>query len=304
MESQTKKLEGTAREVALLRQELEAANRRLQLEKEMSNEGEAHGSGGLTIGWLMFTLLYREAIHAKELQIANTIENLKKETKRATENLEEQLKQKASEAASLSSIAERLGQELSNIRADLAQAQAEADRAKAAAAAASAAVATSGAIFPSLSGISSGGGGFFSTSATSLNQAIDSFNASSSQVNQASPRTSMSISSSSRPTQQPESFADLLGRSSSIDLTSSITSLNSPGGGSGRTLLANSMKEKELALKFEHVSELLTEAEEQIQKLINQEKLLKEEIRRYERMGKMENLVSFLCSTILFYTYF
>ncbi|KAJ3417302.1 hypothetical protein HDV05_005758 [Chytridiales sp. JEL 0842] len=262
LETQTKKMEGNAREVALLRQELETANRRVELEKEMS----------------------AEALHAKELQLNNMLDALKKEAKRAAESLEEQLKQKTSEAGSLSSIAERLGQELSSLRSELAQAQADADRAKAAAAAASAAVASSGAILPSLSGISTGGGGFFSGNTGSFSQSVESLNGVANPMT-ASPRTSIS----SRNVPHQESFADLLSNTpSSYELGSQVS--NALGGSNGRGLLANSMKEKELSMKFEQVSELLAEAEEQIRKLTHQEKLLKEEIRKYERIDKMQNL--------------
>ncbi|KAJ3130880.1 hypothetical protein HK101_004903, partial [Irineochytrium annulatum] len=99
LEAHVKRLESSTREASILKQELEAANRRLEIEKEMNTE----------------------AIRTRDLHHANAIDAVRKDLKRTVEALEERVKQKASEAASLSAISEQLGAELSALRTEMAQ---------------------------------------------------------------------------------------------------------------------------------------------------------------------------------------
>ncbi|KAJ3333302.1 GRIP and coiled-coil domain-containing protein 2 [Blyttiomyces sp. JEL0837] len=247
LEKQNKRIESSSREIMLLRQDLESANRRIELEKEMA----------------------AEALKTKDLHWSNALETERKETRKKIQLLEEQLSLKQNELTSLSAISEKLSNDIATYRNEVSKLQAEADRAKSAAAAAAAAVATSGGIFTNFggSGAERSGGGFFSTppSMQTSQSNLDLNN----MPKVSSPRIS---TSSSRP--QNLSFAELLSRSS-LDLGGSA----SPGG----TLLSSNLKEKELSMKFEQISEMLAEAEIENQKLQEQERILKEEIRELER---------------------
>lgn len=75
------------------------------------------------------------------------------------------------------------------------------------------------------------------------------------------------------------SLQDLLSRRDSIDSVSS----------SNQGALAPT-KEKEFAAKLAHMAELLNESEAQVTRLMEQEKVLKEEIRVMDRSGKRANL--------------
>jgi len=76
------------------------------------------------------------------------------------------------------------------------------------------------------------------------------------------------------------SLQDLLSRRDSIDSVSS----SNPGTHS------SSRGDRESAAKLAHMAELLNESEAQVTRLMEQEKVLKEEIRSMDRSGKRANL--------------
>ncbi|CAG8483646.1 6807_t:CDS:10 [Cetraspora pellucida] len=64
--------------------------------------------------------------------------------------------------------------------------------------------------------------------------------------------------------------------------------------------LESSDKEKDYVMKLKHMAEMLNESESQVQKLIEQEKFLKEEIRKLDRLEKRQNLnVEYLKNVVL-----
>jgi hypothetical protein len=64
----------------------------------------------------------------------------------------------------------------------------------------------------------------------------------------------------------------------------------------------SSYKQKELQLKIDQLTLLLTESEANVQKLEEQQKLLKEEIRQDDRMERRKNLnIEYLKNIILSY---
>lgn len=92
----------------------------------------------------------------------------------------------------------------------------------------------------------------------------------------------------SRRGQPGSSLQDLLVRRDSLDSASS-------SGYAG----VSAAKEKEFAAKLSHMAELLNESEEQITRLLEQERVLKEEIRNLDRSGKRANM-NIECVSLLF----
>ncbi|CAG8776116.1 4635_t:CDS:2, partial [Dentiscutata heterogama] len=64
--------------------------------------------------------------------------------------------------------------------------------------------------------------------------------------------------------------------------------------------LESSDKERDYIMKLKHMAEMLNESEYQVQKLMEQEKFLKEEIRKLDRSEKRQNLnVEYLKNVVL-----
>ncbi|CAG8768223.1 29225_t:CDS:2, partial [Racocetra persica] len=64
--------------------------------------------------------------------------------------------------------------------------------------------------------------------------------------------------------------------------------------------LESADKEKDYIMKLKHMAEMLNESESQVQKLLEQEKFLKEEIRKLDRLEKRQNLnVEYLKNVVL-----
>ncbi|KAJ3028493.1 UNVERIFIED_CONTAM: hypothetical protein HDU68_001561 [Siphonaria sp. JEL0065] len=263
-ETQLKRYEGSSKELALLRHEVESCNRRIELEKE----------------------LHAESLRSKDSQSKAALEHLRLETQQDHQLLQSLIQQKESEIKSLKANLDALNVELVAAKAETSKAIAEADRAKAVAAQASAAAASGNfaSVLAAAGGhtptgtsmtvtspggvLSSLGGGFFSATAPLLPSSTVHSPVS-------SRRESVSLNPAAR-----ESFADLMGKASSV------------ANGSGATTpTIASVKERELLMNFQRVSELLAEAEEEIRMLVEQEKVLKEEIRKNERAEKRNELL-------------
>ncbi|KAJ3285849.1 GRIP and coiled-coil domain-containing protein 2 [Rhizoclosmatium sp. JEL0117] len=258
-ETQLKRYEGSSKELALLRHEVEACNRRIELEKE----------------------LHAESLRAKDAQSKTAIENLKQDMIRDQQLLQNLINQKDSEIKTLRTSLETIGVELQTARAEASKAVVEAERAKAAAAQATARAASGnfasvlaaagGASAPVASSPAGSGvfGSLFSSAAVAPSPILPSRPTISSPAS--SRRESVSLNHNTR-----ETFADLLGKTSI---------------GSDVAVSGSAAKERELLMNFEKVSELLAEAEEEIRRLTQQEQVLKEEIRKKERADMREELL-------------
>jgi len=86
-------------------------------------------------------------------------------------------------------------------------------------------------------------------------------------------------------------------------LESSMSQTSSSRPSQSTTMTASglsSWKEKEYQLKLEHMAELLNEAEVQVQRMMDQEKILKEEIRKIDRSEKRKDLnIEYLKNIVL-----
>ncbi|KAJ3135017.1 hypothetical protein HK100_003154 [Physocladia obscura] len=287
-ESQLKRFEGSSKELALLRHEIEACNRKIELEKN----------------------LHFEALRTKELFHKSNIETLKQESIRNTAILQSVIDSHIVEIASLKTLIDNLNNETVTARAAVLQAESEADRAKAIAAQASAAAASgnfaavlaaAGGAPPRPPASNNGsmherssssmfgsivGGGFFGSNSSANIATVGAAVASSPVL---SSTTIQSPVLSRRPSESVnfaigrESFADLMGRVALTD-----------GGGGVLPVMGslNEMSERELLVNFKRVSEMLADAEEQVRKLLEQEKILKEEIRKNERAEKRNELLA------------
>ncbi|KAJ3220258.1 hypothetical protein HDU67_003273 [Dinochytrium kinnereticum] len=257
LESQRRATDDSSREVYSLRQELTGALRRLELEKEVNSE--------------------EIALRSKDISHQTALESCRRDFKRVIERIEVELEQKTAELASLSMRCDNLNAQLSQTREDVIRANNEAERAKSAAAAASAAAA--GGVASNMSAGNLHGGGFFSTLSAMTSQ------------------SSLSLTDN-----YPSNYEDERrnSRGNAIAQVSLSELLTRPGKSldlqyplpAGSGLLASSMKEREMSMRVEQVSELLMEAEKEVSRLSRQEKLLKEEVRRYERVEKLQDLVS------------
>ncbi|KAF0548404.1 grip and coiled-coil domain-containing protein 2 [Gigaspora margarita] len=99
---------------------------------------------------------------------------------------------------------------------------------------------------------------------------------------------SPSLKTLSRPSSTHNSLSDLL---SDTEGRISMVSTSS---------LESSDKEKDYIMKLKHMAEMLNESEYQVQKLTEQEKFLKEEIRKLDRTEKRQNLnVEYLKNVVL-----
>ncbi|KAJ3109257.1 hypothetical protein HDU97_007751 [Phlyctochytrium planicorne] len=268
LDAQRKTSDDSSREASRLRQELEGALRRLELEKEV----------------------HSEAIRSKEISYQSALDTCRRDFKRNIDKLQSQLDQKAAELASLNSICENLSTELSESKEEIVRANNEAERAKSAAAAASAAAANG--ILNSTnmaSGANSGGGGFFSRSGMSSQSSLNLDTAGGVGGYREERKNSMS----GMGLKPQVSLSELLTRSGkSFDMGTPTSS--------GPTLLISNIKEQELSMRLEQISELLMEAEKEVSQLSRQEKVLKEEIRRYERIEKLKDLnVEYLKNIVL-----
>ncbi|KAG0212037.1 hypothetical protein BGX28_006935 [Mortierella sp. GBA30] len=126
------------------------------------------------------------------------------------------------------------------------------------------------------------------------------------------PRTSFSLqdqdspisrasSSFSLPAERPpvySTLSDLLAAKPLVDRSP----FSEPNLGLGVTASLSSAKEKEYQVKLQHLTELLNESEANHQRLLDQEKLLKEEIRNLDRAERRQNLsVDYLKNIVLKY---
>ncbi|KAJ1546723.1 GRIP and coiled-coil domain-containing protein 2, partial [Cladochytrium tenue] len=254
-------------------QQLEAVNKRLSMEQQLAEE----------------------TLRAKEAQFSSTLDAIRSESKRIVGELDAELAEKKMDLESANEETDTLRAETAQLRAELARTRAEADRAKSVAAAASAAAAAAGITVagiagPSIDRTQATGGGFFSVPSSPARRTSRSSSdfgrgfaaagiggGGGSSVS--SPRASMS---GQRPPLPPasESFAELLGRGPSVDEPSAAG------------LLAADLKEKSMALQYEHVSELLAEAEERLRRLTQSESLLREQIREFERKERREEMLA------------
>ncbi|KAJ3227652.1 GRIP and coiled-coil domain-containing protein 2 [Chytriomyces hyalinus] len=258
-ETQLKRYEGSSRELALLRHEVDACNRRIETEQE----------------------LHSEALRNKDAYYRNSLELIKQENIRDLSHLQDLLATKDAEIKSHQGAMESLRNEVSLARQEASKATVEANRVKAAAAAVSAnhsfnggpnASLPSSAMSPTL-GI---GGGFFSSMTSPVAPSGSGY----------SPASSRRESVAQTHHGARESFADLMmGGSARRGSIESAFGAGTTGG------FGNAIKERELLMNLEKVSELLVEAEEQIKRLLDQEKVLKEEIRKFERSEKRNELL-------------
>ncbi|KAJ3400713.1 hypothetical protein HDU80_006687 [Chytriomyces hyalinus] len=259
-ETQLKRYEGSSRELALLRHEVDACNRRIETEQE----------------------LHSEALRNKDTYYRNSLELIKQENIRDLSHLQDLLATRDAEIKSHQAAVESLRNEVSMARQEASKATVEANRVKAAAAAVSAnqsfnagpnASLPSSTMSPTL-GI---GGGFFSSMTSPIAPSGSGY----------SPASSRRESVAHAHHGTRESFADLMmGGSARRGSIESAFGAGTAAGGVG-----NAIKERELLMNLEKVSELLVEAEEQIKRLLDQEKVLKEEIRKFERSEKRNELL-------------
>ncbi|CAG8494919.1 19361_t:CDS:10 [Dentiscutata erythropus] len=99
---------------------------------------------------------------------------------------------------------------------------------------------------------------------------------------------SPSLKTYSRPNSTHNSLSDLLS-----DTEGRISMVST-------SALESSDKEKDYIMKLKHMAEMLNESEYQVQKLMEQEKFLKEEIRKLDRTEKRQNLnVEYLKNVVL-----
>ncbi|KAI8617013.1 hypothetical protein BC830DRAFT_1167362 [Chytriomyces sp. MP71] len=259
-ETQIKRYEGSSRELSLLRHEVDACNRRIETEQK----------------------LHEEALRSKDTYYRNSIDLIKQENQRDMALLQDILNSKEVDIKSLHHAVENLRGEVSAAKQESVRAIMDANRAKATAAQASAVVAQAGlgSVGPGAAGIVSPvggavGGGFFAsmTSPGPASASVGHYSPASSR------RESVALNHGAR-----ESFADLMmgTRRGSTENAFGFVGVGGVGG---------AVKERELLMNFEKVSELLVEAEEQIKRLMDQEKLLKEEIRKFERSEKRNELL-------------
>ncbi|KAI8829042.1 hypothetical protein BJ741DRAFT_397115 [Chytriomyces cf. hyalinus JEL632] len=221
------------------------------------------------------------ALRNKDTYYRNSLELIKQENIRDLSHLQDLLATRDAEIKSHQAAVESLRNEVSMARQEASKATVEANRVKAAAAAVSAnqsynagpnASLPSSAMSPTL-GI---GGGFFSSMTSPIAPSGSGY----------SPASSRRESVAHAHHGTRESFADLMmGGSARRGSIESAFGASTAGG------VGNAIKERELLMNLEKVSELLVEAEEQIKRLLDQEKVLKEEIRKFERSEKRNELL-------------
>ncbi|KAF9951545.1 hypothetical protein BGZ72_006965 [Mortierella alpina] len=112
---------------------------------------------------------------------------------------------------------------------------------------------------------------------------------------------SRASSSMSLPTERPavySTLSDLLAAKPLVDRSP----FSEPNAGPAVHAPLSSTKEKEYQVKLQHLTELLNESEANHQRLLDQEKLLKEEIRNQDRAERRQNLsVDYLKNIVLKY---
>ncbi|KAG0230308.1 GRIP and coiled-coil domain-containing protein 2 [Actinomortierella wolfii] len=219
----------------------------------------------------------------QELHMVET-QSLRNELSGAASHVEDRLSRKEEELTELHRILERSEADLATARSEIQKLN-EALQAKTA-------VATDSA---------KSGNGHLQISTTGLNGSpfLEPKSASS-QQEQDSP-VSRTSSSMSMPSERPPVYAslsDLLAARPLVDRSPFLDNNGTLGTKGASTL--TSAKEREYQLKLQQLTELLNESEANNQRLLDQEKVLKEEIRNLDRSEKRQNLsVDYLKNIVL-----
>ncbi|TPX39199.1 hypothetical protein SeMB42_g06418 [Synchytrium endobioticum] len=238
LESQTLKLELTARDVHSLKQEVELLHEQLASEKEG----------------------YVQALKAKDSAHMNALETVRAEARRAMQEAQDATRRKEEESASLQHIAERLTNDLFLARDELARSRADLERLGQVAFGINKRTSGVDDMGRRITVDSHSGG---KTSSLQSDESGDGF---------------MSSQSVSSPVRHQTTFQDLLAE----DRSGSAAFTSTPNG--------SCMREKEYLAQIKGMSDLLAESETTIQRLSEQEKILKEEIRKTERVESRKDL--------------
>ncbi|KAI9032258.1 hypothetical protein DFJ74DRAFT_328710 [Hyaloraphidium curvatum] len=218
-----------------------------------------------------------EALRARDAEWEAKLVSARKDMDARLQDAGQALRQKEDETGSLRAISEGLSSQLTAARDEITGLRKELDETKRSAAAW--AVAAAG------HQRNAGEEGLFSASSV---QPSSPFAAAPPPYQYAS-GSSAAAGQSAKRGQQGSSLQDLLSRRDSIDSVTSST--QGPG---------MSSREKEFAAKLAHMAELLNESEAQVTRLMEQEALLKEEIRSMDRADKRANLnIEYLKNVLL-----
>ncbi|TPX33855.1 hypothetical protein SmJEL517_g03396 [Synchytrium microbalum] len=261
-ESQILKLELTAREVVSLKHQL--GMKRLVISVVAFIDWPSCVLDAVNRRIELDKEAHDEALKVKDSIHANTIESVRAEARRAMHETDEAIRRKEEEMSSLQAIAERLSSELSSARDDLTRTRADLERLRQVAASAT----TKSTL-----------------SADDVNRrmSVDTHfvdgrpAAASSLHGDGSVNGGAGVSAQRsfiRHSQSQTKFEDLL----SVD--DRLPSSAYPG---TPTTAASSMRDKEYLAQIKALSDMVDESETTIQRLIEQEKILKEEIRKTER---------------------
>ncbi|RUS27544.1 LOW QUALITY PROTEIN: hypothetical protein BC938DRAFT_483086 [Jimgerdemannia flammicorona] len=211
-----------------------------------------------------------EALFAQEQRHATTLQTLRQEIQRSSRDVEDRLTKKEEECEELQRISERLSDDLSTLRADLARRNAEMEELR------------------------------LSLRPRSITPAEMSTDGHGSPTSVAtfplSDRDGTAVGDGSISGEAAGKWGTIY--ASLSDLLSGSGSGGQDDQSSSSTL--NAEKEKEYMMKLRHLAELLNESEANVVRLTQQEKVLKEEIRKLDTFDKRQNLsIEYLKNVVL-----